>query len=176
VIRDCIAKIAAFGYEPAYFSRKTAKFSHGPRRATRAGVNPKALQLQQRTHAFAANVIKFSETLPKDAVCQEIVEQLTDAAGATDSNYRATCRARSSAEFIAKVGVAAEEADESKGWLELLVSSGFTKEESARALIQEADELTAIFVASRKTAERRKAERERLLKHLLASKRSRNRK
>jgi four helix bundle protein len=141
-----------------------------------APVNPKALELQQRTQAFAAKVIQFCAALPKEAVCQEIIGQLTDAAGATDSNYRATCRARSPAEFIAKVGVAAEEADESKGWLELLVSSGFTNEESVRAFIQEADELTAIFVASRKTAERRKAERERLLKQRLASKRCRNRK
>ena len=139
-------------------------------------MNPRALELQQRTQKFATEVIKFCQTLTNDAICQEIVEQLSDAAGATDSNYRATCRARSPDEFIAKVGVAAEEADESKGWLELLVQSGFTTEESARALIQEADELTAIFVASRKTAERRKAERERLRRQMLESKRGRRRK
>jgi four helix bundle protein len=136
-------------------------------------MNPKALELQQRTQRFAAQVIKFCETLPKDPVCQEIVQQLADAAGAADSNYRATCRARSPDEFIAKIGVAAEEADESKGWLELLVQSGFTTQETARALIQEADELTAIFVASRKTAQRRKEEREALRKQI--SDRSRRR-
>jgi four helix bundle protein len=135
-------------------------------------VNHKALELQERTQKFAAQVIKFCETLQTGSVCRQVIEQLTDAAGATDSNYRATCRARSPDEFIAKVGVAAEEADESKGWLELLVRSGYATEESAKALIQEADELTAIFVASRKTAERRKAERERLRKQMLASKRS----
>jgi four helix bundle protein len=139
-------------------------------------MNAKALALQRRTQEFAAQVIKFSQTLPMGAVCQEIVKQLTDAAGATDSNYRATCRARSPDEFIAKVGVAAEEADESKGWLELLVRSGFITEGAVRELIQEADELTAIFVASRKTAERRKGEREGLRKQLFASKRSRRRK
>jgi four helix bundle protein len=136
-------------------------------------MNPKALALQERTQKFAAQVIKFCESLSDLAVCRQIVEQLTDAAGATDSNYRATCRARSPDEFIAKVGVAAEEADESKGWLELLVRSGYTTGESAHALIQEADELTAIFVASRKTAEARKKERERLRKQMLASRRAR---
>jgi four helix bundle protein len=138
-------------------------------------MNPKALELQQRTQRFATQVIKFCESLPKGAVCQGIVTQLTDAAGATDSNYRATCRSRSPDEFIAKVGVAAEEADECKGWLELLVRSGFTTEEAAGGSIKEADELTAIFVASRKTAERRKAEREAMRKQMLASTRSRGR-
>ena len=84
-------------------------------------------------------------------------------------------RARSRDEFIAKVGVAAEEADESKGWLELLVRSGLTKEESARPLIQEADESTAIFVASRKTAQRRKEDRETLRQQVRAAKRGRRR-
>jgi len=74
-----------------------------------------------------------------------------------ERTYRATCRARSPAEFIAKIGVAAEEADESKGWLQLLVKASFATNEQAGALIQEADELTAIFVASRKTAERNQA-------------------
>jgi four helix bundle protein len=137
-------------------------------------VNPKALALQRRTQTFATEVFKFCERLPNETACRQIVEQLTDSAGATDSNYRATCRARSPDEFIAKVGVAAEEADEAKGWLELLVRSEYTTEESARALIQEADELTAIFVASRKTAERRKTERERLRQQLRARRRRRH--
>jgi hypothetical protein len=74
----------------------------------------------------------------------------------------ATCRARSPDEFIAKIGVAAEEADESKGWLELLVTSNQVRLEDARDLIRESNELIAIFVASRKTAQRHKEERERL--------------
>jgi four helix bundle protein len=127
-------------------------------------MNAKALELQERTQKFAAHVIKFCEGLPNDTVCRQIVEQLTDSAGATDSNYRAACRARSPGEFIAKIGVAAEEADETKGWLELLVRTSFTSAESARALIQEADELTAIFVASRKTAKRRQELRQRLVR------------
>ena len=124
-------------------------------------MNPKALELQARIQKFAATVIKFCEALPKDLATQKIVGQLLDSAGSTDSNYRATCRARSTDEFIAKIGIAAEEADESKGWLELLVSVGKTSEEAAGPLIKEADELTAIFVQSRITAEKNQEDRRR---------------
>lgn len=107
-----------------------------------ARMNPEAVELQARTQRFATAVIKFFEALPKNHAAQQIAEQLVDSAGSTDSNYRATCRARSPIE-------------------------------DARDLIQESHELTAIFVASRKTAQRRKAERERLQKELKASNRSR---
>jgi four helix bundle protein len=134
-------------------------------------MNPKAVELQARTQKFATAVIKFCERLPKDAATQKIVDQLLDSSGSTDSNYRATCRARSPDEFIAKVGVAAEEADESKGWLELLVQSSKVSLDIAQPLIQEADELTAIFVKSRITAQRNKEERERLERLMKASRR-----
>ncbi len=134
-------------------------------------MNPKALELQARTQRFASAVIAFCERLPKDLATQKIVGQLLDSAGSTDSNYRATCRARSPEEFIAKVGVAAEEADESKGWLELLVKAGKTSIEVAGALIKEADELTAIFVASRITVQRNRAERQQFQKQMRLSRR-----
>jgi len=137
------------------------------------GMNPLAIELQERTRRFATAVIKFCERLPDDPATRQIVEQLLDSSGSTDSNYRATCRARSPDEFIAKIGVAAEEADESKGWLQLLVDSNLARIEDARDLIQESHELTAIFVASRKTAKRRKEERERLQKQLRESNRRR---
>jgi four helix bundle protein len=136
-------------------------------------MNPKALELQARTQRFAIAVIKLCERLAQVPAAQQIAQQLVDSSGSTDSNYRATCRARTPDEFIAKIGVAAEEADESKGWLQLLVASNFVAIEDARDLIQESDELTAIFVASRKTAQRRKAERERLRKQLRESSRRR---
>jgi four helix bundle protein len=166
-------KLRAIDIALATNPRKRAGLPHGLRYANSAGMNPKALELQARTQKFAAEIIQFCEALPKQSACRQIVEQLTDSAGATDSNYRATCRARSPDEFIAKIGVAAEEADESKGWLELLVRSRFATIDAARALIQEADELVAIFVASRKTAERRKAEREALRKQMQAANRIR---
>ena len=132
-------------------------------------MNPQAVELQERTRRFATAVIRFCERLSKDPATQKIVSQLLDSSGSTDSNYRATCRARTPDEFIAKIGVAAEEADESKGWLQLLVASNLARIEDARDLIQESHELTAIFVASRKTAKRHKEERERLQKQLRES-------
>jgi len=128
------------------------------------GMNPKAIELQARTNRFATAVINFCERLPKNDVTGEIVPQLIDSSGSTDSNYRATCRARSDAEFIAKIGIALEEADESKGWLELLVSSNQVSIDEAAPLIKEANELVSIFVTSHKTAKRNKAERDRLAK------------
>jgi four helix bundle protein len=127
-------------------------------------MNQKAEELQARTRAFASSVIRFCERLRLTDVTRQIAQQLADSAGSTDSNYRAACRGRSVKEFIAKLGVAAEEADESKGWLQLLVQSGIASGEPAVSLITEADELTRIFVASRKTAEKRRAEREALKK------------
>ena len=129
-------------------------------------MHPKTVELQARTRKFASDVIKFCDALPPDAAAQRIVQQLVDSAGATDSNYRAACRARSKAEFIAKIGVAAEEADESKGWLQLLVDSNRASIDEAGRLIQEADELVSILVKSRKTAEQRKAEHDRHEKQL----------
>jgi len=70
------------------------------------------------------------------------------------SNYRATCRARSKAEFIAKIGVVEEEADETAFWLELLGDSGLVPARKLSALLQEANDLTAIMAVSRKTASR----------------------
>jgi four helix bundle protein len=68
------------------------------------------------------------------------------------SNYRATCRARSKAEFISKIGQVVEEADESQGWLAMLVDNGLLTRQAAAAALQEANELTAIFAASLRTA------------------------
>lgn len=114
-------------------------------------MNPKAAALQQRTHEFLVRVIKLAEGLLQP-VLRSIRDQLLDSAGGLDSNYRAACRGRSRAEFIAKLGVAAEEADESRGWLLALQAAGYGDPEELKALIREADELTAILTASQKTA------------------------
>ena len=78
-------------------------------------MNQQALELQERTRKFASAVIAFCEALPRAPAAQHISEQLVASSTSADSNYRATCRSRSPDEFIAKIGVAAEEADESKG-------------------------------------------------------------
>jgi four helix bundle protein len=118
------------------------------------GVNPKTAALRKRTQTFYNRVVALCQALPDTLVAQRIAPQLLDSAGSTDSNYRAACRGRSKREFIAKLGVAIEEADESIGWLEALVAARLGDSAEATALIREADELTAIFVASEKTAKR----------------------
>jgi four helix bundle protein len=117
-------------------------------------VNPKALELQERTRRFLKRVIEFCDGLPQTLAASRIIPQLLDSAGSADSNYRGACRGRSRREFIAKIAVAAEEADESKGWLLALSEAGIGNQVEAAGLIKEADELTAIFVASEKTAKR----------------------
>jgi four helix bundle protein len=118
--------------------------------------NPRAKELIERTAAFADAVIDFCETLSERQAITKIKSQLLDAATSVASNYRAACRARSRAEFIAKIGVVREEADESQGWLEMLVRKKACKQETALALIQEASELTAIMNSSYTTASRRR--------------------
>jgi four helix bundle protein len=117
-------------------------------------MNPKAEALKERTHRFFVATLKFCETLPMTAAAASIGRQLTDAGGATDSNYRSACRSRSTREFIARIGVAAEEADECVGWLRALIAAEIGDSTAARELMQEADQLTRIFVASARTAAR----------------------
>ena len=123
-------------------------------------MNEKALDIQARTQAFYQRVIKLTLSLPENVVVTRIAPQLLDSAGSADSNYRSACRGRSKREFIAKVGVAAEEADEAKGWLQSLLNAGIGDAPTTKNLIQEAHELVAIFVASEKTARRNLAELE----------------
>jgi four helix bundle protein len=125
--------------------------------ATGLGMSPQAIALQKRTREFLKGVIVFCEKLPSTDASRRIVPQLIDSAGSTDSNYRAACRGRSRKEFIAKIGVAAEEADESKGWLEALLAAEIGNALETMALIKESDELIAIFVASQKTAKKNDA-------------------
>ena len=116
-------------------------------------MKPETEALQKRTHDFFLRVIKVCEALPKTAAARSIAEQLLDSAGSTDSNYRAACRGRSKPEFIAKIGVAVEESDESLGWLETLRDAKLGPHDELVSLAKEANELVSIFVASRKTAE-----------------------
>lgn len=81
-----------------------------------------------------------------------IRRQLFRSGTSVGANYRAACRGRSKADFIAKLGVVLEEADESLFWLEILTEAGIVKRETAAPLLKEANELVAIFVASLNTA------------------------
>jgi four helix bundle protein len=124
-------------------------------------MNPKAESLKKRTHDFFMRVIGLCRTVARNTEGTSISAQLVDAAGSTDSNYGAACKGRTRKQFIDKVGIAAEEADESKRWLEALRDAGLGNRDEVVSLIKEADELTAIFVRSHKTAQQRLAEAER---------------
>src|SRR5215216_1296970 len=102
--------------------------------------------MRDRTKKFAIDVIRLAKAIPRDPINDEIAKQLTDAASATASGYRAVCRARSRADFIYKLGNAIEEADESAFWLEVLSESEITRRDVTVPLWREADELLRILV------------------------------
>jgi four helix bundle protein len=108
--------------------------------------------LKARTKQFALRVMKMVDALPRTIQGRAIAKQIIRSATSVAANYRAACRARSRAEFIAKIGVVEEEADESCFWLELIIDSGLLTEERIRSLLSEAGELVAIMAASRKSA------------------------
>ncbi len=109
-------------------------------------------ELKLRTKQFALRVIKLVEALPKNKIGDVLGNQLLRSATSVEANYRAACRARSKADFISKIAIVEEEADESLFWLELIAESGLMNTERLKDLTKEADELTAIFTATGKTA------------------------
>ena len=112
-------------------------------------------ELKPRTKTFALRIIKLSRSVPKsDDAGRIIAKQIIRSGTSVAANYRASCRAQSKAEFIAKMGTVEEEADESALWLELLAEAGIIPKRKLAALLQEANDLTAIMAASRKTASR----------------------
>lgn len=115
--------------------------------------------LKQRTKEFELRVIRMVDALPKKRSADVLGHQLLRCSTSVAANYRAACRARSSAEFIAKMGIVEEEADESVFWIELIGDAELQKPSKLASLLQEANELTAITVASIKTA--RKSSRSR---------------
>jgi four helix bundle protein len=114
-------------------------------------------QLRERTKAFALRAMKLVDALPKRRSATVAGNQLLRCATSVGANYRAAKRARSVAEFLAKLGIVEEEADESLYWLELIQESGLVKAKRLDALIQEGDEIVAMVVASIRTAKQRRA-------------------
>lgn len=109
-------------------------------------------ELRTRTKTFALRVIRMSQALPRNREANVILNQVLRSATGIAANYRAAGRSRSKAEFVAKIGVVVEEADETVFWLEMLADSGIVRPEKLANLLAEATELVAIFTASRKTA------------------------
>ncbi len=114
------------------------------------GVN--AEQMKERTKQFALHVIRLCRTLPRSSESTIISRQLMRSATSVGANYRAVCRARSTPDFVSKLGVVLEEADESLFWIDLLVDAGVTSKDNIGMLRAEANELVAIFVTSLRTA------------------------
>ena len=111
-----------------------------------------AEELKVRTKAFALRIMKLVDAMPRRLAGQVIARQILRSGTSVGANYRAACRAQSRAEFSSKISIVLEEVDETLFWLELLEESGLIKPERLKELIKEANELLAIFIASRKTA------------------------
>jgi four helix bundle protein len=111
-------------------------------------------ELRRRTRRFAVDVVRFCRTLPRTDEARIIRRQLLRSGTGVGSNYHAACRPRSDADFIAKLGIAIEEADESAFWLKVLVEAEIVREPATETLYRECDQLTRILVASRETARR----------------------
>ncbi|NJO52337.1 MAG: four helix bundle protein [Leptolyngbyaceae cyanobacterium RM2_2_4] len=106
---------------------------------------------KQRTKAIALRVIRLVETLPWQGSAGVIGKQLLRSATSVGANYRAACRARSTADLIAKLGIVEEEADECLYWMELLVEAGLVPENKLKSLMAEVNEIVAMTVQSIKT-------------------------
>ena len=118
--------------------------------------------LKKRTKAFALRILKLVDALPKTTAGRALASQIVRSGTSVAANYRAACRAKSPADFIAKMGIVEEEADETLFWLELLEESGLVAAAKLSAIKLEANELIAITVASIKTARRNRALRFRI--------------
>ena len=111
-------------------------------------------ELKKRTKQFVLRVIKLVNSLQKTQTAKVLGNQLLRSGTSVGANYRAACLARSQADFISKLGIVLEESDESLYWMELLVESDLVKPALMKNIIQEATELTKIFIASLITSKR----------------------
>ena len=114
--------------------------------------------LKNRTKEFAHRCVKLSLALPEVALGRHIRTQLIRCSTSVAANYRASCMAQSKADFVSKLSIVVEEVDEACFWLEFIVDEKLLDEKKVASLLNEARELTAIFVASRKTAKNRSSE------------------
>ena len=112
-------------------------------------------ELKQRPKQFALSVMTLVDHLPKTSKGRILGNQLLRSATSVAANYRAACRARSTAEFIAKLGNVLEEADESALWMELIIDGGLLEKSQVRGLLAEANELAAIVFSARRTTQRK---------------------
>lgn len=112
-------------------------------------------ELKARTKLFARRVLHLVEALPHGRSASVLAGQLGRSGTSVGANYRSACRARSTADFISKLGIVEEEADESAFWMELIIEEDMLPATKVQPLWQEADAITAIMVSSRKTLGRK---------------------
>lgn len=112
--------------------------------------------MKRRTKQFALRVMNLVEGLPETNAGRVIGRQLLRSATSVGANYRAACRAKSTADFIAKLAIVEEEADESMYWMELLIESGQVKENLLTDLLDECNQIVSIVVSSIKTSKQRR--------------------
>jgi four helix bundle protein len=124
-----------------------------PHATIRNGVEMDADEMKRRTRAFALRIIHLVEARPRNRTADVVGKQLLRCGTSVGANYRASCRAKSTADFIAKMGIVEEEADETIYWIELLIEIGLVKESRIADLLAEADQ---IVVSSIKTARNHK--------------------
>jgi len=113
-------------------------------------------EMKRRTKQFALRIIRLVESLPRGRTADVIGNQLLRSGTSVGANYRAACRAKSNADFISKMGIVEEEADESLYWMELLIEARIADYAKLDSLMKEADELLAITVSSIKTAKKKR--------------------
>ncbi len=111
-------------------------------------------ELKNRTKNFSLRIITLVNQLPNTRAGNTIANQIIRSGTSVAANYRAACRARSARDFTSKITIVEEESDETQFWLELIDEASLLKDQEVLELIKEADELTAIFTASGKTAKK----------------------
>jgi len=111
--------------------------------------------LKARTKKYALDTIRLVQSLPRNQTADILGRQLIRSGTSVAANYRAACRARSRADFLSKMGIVEEEADETQFWIELLTEAGLVKPDKVANLIKESNELIAITVSSIRTARKK---------------------
>lgn len=114
-------------------------------------------KLKKRTKAFGLRVMKLVDALPNTTAGRAIGNQLIRSGTSVGANYRSACRGRSDAEFLARLGIVVEEADESGYWMELIIEGKLLPQKQVAALLNESEELVALFTASIRTSRARNA-------------------
>ena len=112
--------------------------------------------LKERTKKFSIEIVALVASLPKDDVARTLGRQILRSGTSVGANYRAACRSKSKADFVNKIAIVIEEADETQFWLELMVEAKVIKRNAAAKLWKEANELISIMIASSKTAKSNK--------------------